>query len=164
MADKYEKFRKLCYSVKGIKQSTPDTCWCAALAWWVKALKGSRPQLDKDQIYWKYSDYAVKNGWNGSNLIAPDQYEKLLNESKWRANVEFKNAGFGPGFIKKKLEKGPIILGYWGPNGGHAVVAVAPSLSHPNKFMVMDPAYGAVRLYGYGKFSSYRKTLFASPK
>jgi len=163
MADKYEKYRNLCYQFPGIKQNTEDTCWCAALAWWIKALKGGRPQLNQEQIYNQYAGFTV-NGWNNSNLIAPNQYQRLLSEPKWKADVVFKPAGFGPTYLNQKLEKGPIIIGYWNPGGGHVVVMVAPSITYQDRYMVMDPAFGNVRPYGYGKFSTYSTVLVATPK
>jgi len=162
MTDKYGTYRNLCYQIEGIKQKTPETCWCAALEWWIKALKGERPQWTQDEIYAQYASFAVK-GRNNSNMIPPKQYQRLLSEPKWKANVEFKQPGFGANYLNDKLEKGPIIIGYWYPTGGHVVVAVAPSITYKDRYMVMDPAFGNVRAYGYGKFSSYKEILIASP-
>ncbi len=161
MTDAFEKFRLLSYQIPGIKQKTPETCWCAALAWWSKAHKKGRPQLNQDQIYFQYSAY-TKMGQNHSNMISPDNYKKLLSEKKWKAKVEFTRIGTRS--LDRKLKKGPIIIGYWYPTGGHVVVAIAPSISYANKYMVMDPAFGTVRAYSYGKFSSYEKVLVGLPR
>lgn len=165
MPDKYHKYRNLCYTVPGIKQATEDTCWCAALAWWAKAHGNSRPNLGKDEIYFRYATHAV-GGWQGSNLITPAKYKIVLSETIWKASPQFVAKGFGPQFLDSKLENGPIIIGYWYPSGGHVVVMVAPSITHrsDNKYMVMDPAFGSVRAYGYGRFSTYSTVLIATPR
>ena len=162
MADQYEKYRLLCYQIPGVKQHTNETCWCAALEWWAKALKNARPQLNQDQIYYQYATFAV-NGPNASNLIGSAKFKQLLSEAKWKADVQIKPQ-FGPTFLNQKLTKGPIILGYWYPTGGHVVVAVAPSITYKDEYMVMDPAIGNFTHYGYGRFSTYQDVLVAVPK
>jgi hypothetical protein len=46
---------------------------------------------------------------------------------------------------------------------GHVVVVVTPSITQPDRFIVMDPAVRAFRAWSYGRFSG-NYALFGVPR
>jgi hypothetical protein len=156
MVDKFEKHRLLAWKTPPVRQHTQHSCWAACIEWWTKALLGGRPQMSQDQIRRRYAGLAQNDG-----KMLPSHLVRILKEPQWMANVVLSE---GLRTIREKLELGPMIVGYTDVFyvAGHANVLVAPSLSYPDHFIVMEPATGVMTHKSYGKYTSSRRKLVAA--
>ncbi|HBZ57343.1 MAG TPA: hypothetical protein DEO88_18225 [Syntrophobacteraceae bacterium] len=158
MSDKYEKYRLLAYQVPPIRQSTPTTCWAACIAWWAKATGGGRPQMTQEQAYFKYAHLSDED-----NRMSRANLAQILNDPIWKATAELITGprDLGKNYFLRRLESGPMIIGYRDAlyGDGHVNVGIAPSISHPDDMIVMEPWTGMTTHKGYGKYTSLSSKL-----
>jgi len=138
-----------------VRQSTPHTCWAAALASWLQATTGK--QTTEEDMYLKFSN----TDWNGQRMLDDDNqlrpwaFPGVANEFKMQIERVYRYIDLELDWILKKLNQRKYLYAIYpkpGRNGMHAVVIYGmgdvithkPSEEGHPQICMMDPADGLV--------------------
>lgn len=137
----------------GERQTGPNTCWAATLAWWLRAVHYDI-KMNQGQLYDMYSEET----YNGKPVVNPDgsvNAEPLLfcvwKDKLWDFHVIWgeEKTILTVDYVHRKTTKGPMMIGFWdakvkvGPDkfGGWHVNAVSADTEF-NMLVAMEPRTG----------------------
>jgi hypothetical protein len=145
-----------------VAQFDQTACWAASLDWWLKCMQPARTPISQYDIinafnaYWNHdedsSEYGTVSAENLVRIVADDRFG-LAYTVKSQFDVPF---------IRNKLTRGPVLLGYYEPDvsGFHAVVI---HTAHPGSangdVSIMDPNGGRFRSRGAWRFTQRNHLL-----
>jgi hypothetical protein len=150
-----------------VAQFDPTACWAASLEWWLAAMSPARAEVDQLNLLQDFNGF-----WN-TDESSPDY--GTVSEANLRliyawptvrmSSRKFTN-GMNIDFIKEKLAKSPVVVGYYEPAVNSYHVAVIHSVNVPNspygEINVMDPNRGRFRQRGSWRFTRREHLLFWS--
>jgi len=148
-----------------VAQFDETACWAASLEWWLAAMSPARSKVDQINLIKDFKAYWNSNVNSTEYGTVSEANLKLLYATGTVRMSHRKFTGkMDIDFIKEKLVKGPVVIGYYEPsvNGNHVVVihsVNAPDSPH-GEINVMDPNRGRFRQRGSWRFIKREYLLF----
>jgi hypothetical protein len=138
-----------------VAQFDPTACWAASLEWWLRSMQPARTvvsQLDLINVfsaYWNQEDGPEYGTVSAENLV------QIVGNERFGMTYTVKRQ-FDKGFVKDKLTRSPVLLGYYEPevSGFHAVIIHSLNQNGANGDVnIMDPNGGRFRTRGAWRFT-----------